>query len=61
MSFSWKGELSAQRDTRNRAASKDREASYYSVLGVFALGTPSQTAPQTHSWSKVVPLQSQMH
>lgn len=35
-------------------------AHYYSVLGAFALGTPSQTVPQTWPWSKVVPLQSQM-
>lgn len=40
MGFSWKGEFSAQTDTRNKAASKDGKAHYYSVLSAFALGTP---------------------
>lgn len=60
MDFSWKGELSAQRDTRNRAASKDKKACYYSLSRAFALGTPSLTVPQTPRCSKVIPLQSQM-
>lgn len=31
MGFSQKGELSAQKDTRNKATSKDGKAHYYSV------------------------------
>lgn len=60
MGFSWKGELGAQGDTRNKPARKNGKAHDYSVLSVFALRTPSQTIPQTPCWSKVIPLQPQM-